>query len=497
MGSPSITPSGREWGAHRHRHRRGPSLRWLLLAIAALLALLLWLAVRPHPWRPPSGSPVFARCSLAGGLGAWCGRVAVPEDPDDPHGAQIFLRLAVLRATTRPAAGALFFLEGGPGGAATGAAAEVSSILAEVERHRDLVFVDQRGTGGSAPLACPDEHVRAADAAAVTTYLRRCFARVGGRPELSTTAVAADDLDAVRRALGYGRIDLVGASYGATLAQAMLRQHPDAVRTAVLDGASLPGVHVFEAEARNAEHALDAVLARCAALPACRRSDSSPRRELTQLLAHGPRRVTTETGTIVLRADDVASTIASLSETTAGAATIPYVLHAAAHGDYTALARAYSEGLGTDLDARARLAMVWVVLCSEPWAASDPAATAAAARGSYLAASVVARARLFARACRVVPRGRVPQGSGTIVPTDVPVLLLAGSADPLDPPANLHGWRHAFPEGRLVVVPGAAHGVLDEGCLPSIVDRFVARGSARGLDLSCARRVQLPALQIG
>ena len=495
MSDPSITPPGREWGAHRYRHRL--QLRWILLPAVVLASVGIWLAVRPHPWRPPSGSPAFAHCSLEGGLSAWCGHVAVPEDPDDPHGAQIFLRVAVLRATTRPADGALFFLEGGPGGPATEAAADVSSILGEVERHRDLVFVDQRGTGGSVPLACPDEHVRAADASAVTAYLRRCFAHLGGRPELSTTAVAADDLDAVRRALGYGRIDLVGASYGATLAQAMLRQHPDAVRTAVLDGASLPGVHVYEAEARNAEHALDAVLARCAAQPACRRADPSPRRDLTKLLARAPRHVTTETGEVVLSADDVASTIASLSETTAGAATIPYVLHAAAHGDYTPLGRAYTAGLGADLDARARLAMVWVVLCSEPWAASDPAATATAARGSYLAASAVARARLFAQACRVVPRGRVAEGSGAAVPTDVPVLLLAGSADPLDPPANLRGWRRAFPDGRLVVVPGAAHGVLDEGCVPSIVDRFVARGSARGLDLSCASKVQLPALQVG
>lgn len=495
MGSTPITPADREWGAHRHRRRL--LLRWLLLPAAVLVAVAVWLAVRPHPWRPPSGAPAFARCRLGDGLGAWCARVAVPEDPDDPHGAQIMLKVAVLRATTRPAAGALFFLEGGPGGAATREAPEVSSILAEVERRRDLVFVDQRGTGGSAALACPNDRIRATDASAVAAYLRRCFAHLGGRPELSTTAVAADDLDAVRRALGYGRIDLVGASYGATLAQEMLRRHPDAIRTAVLDGASLPNVHVYEMEARNAERALDAVLARCAALPACRRAVPSPRHELARLLTRKPRRVTIETGTLVLNADDVASTIANLSETSAGAATIPYVLNAAAHGDYAPLGRAYSGGLGADLDARARLAMVWVVLCSEPWAASRPAATAAAARGSYLATSAIARAQLFEQACRVVPRGRVPAGSGAVVPTDVPVLLLAGSADPLDPPANLRGWQRAFPEGRLVVVPGAAHGVLGEGCVPTIVDRFVARGSLDGLDVSCARRVQLPALQWG
>ena len=85
----------------------------------------------------------------------------------------ISLRIVVLPATKRPAEGALFYLEGGPGGAATAAAIQVNNLLAEVQRNRDLVMVDQRGTGGSHRLACPDRYVRRANAAAVTRYLRR------------------------------------------------------------------------------------------------------------------------------------------------------------------------------------------------------------------------------------------------------------------------------------------------------------------------------------
>jgi pimeloyl-ACP methyl ester carboxylesterase len=78
-----------------------------------------------------------------------------------------------------------------------------------------------------------------------------------------------------------------------------------------------------------------------------------------------------------------------------------------------------------------------------------------------------------------------------------PVLLLAGGADPLDPVANLRGWRRAFPNGRLVVVPGAGHGVIGYSCLQAIVAGFVARRSADRLDTSCAQHVPLPSFVIG
>ncbi|HVM56430.1 MAG TPA: alpha/beta fold hydrolase [Gaiellaceae bacterium] len=485
-----------QWGKQR-RARRPPLPRWFWPGLAVVLlgvglGVAAWTRGGSHPWRPPSGAPRFVSCTDGGYVHGWCGNVAVPEDPLRPAGRTISLRVAVLPATTQPAAGALFYLEGGPGGAATASAIRVNQLFAEVGRDRDLVMVDQRGTGGSHALSCADEPVRASDAAAVAAYVRRCFARLRDDPRLYTTSVAADDLEAVRRTLGYGRIDLYGGSYGATLAQVYLRRHPDSVRSAVLDGASLPGVRIYELSARNAERALDAQLARCAAAPACRHAFPHPRRELSELLARPPRRVTVQAGTYTLSADDVAWTVAALSAAAEGAALIPYTIDAAAHGDYKPLARAYAEQIGPDLDPRARLAMSWEILCSESWARFDPAATARAGAGSYLADAAVARAQLFRRACRAVPRGRVPADAAAPAVTRAPVLLLAGGADPLDPAGNLRGWRRVFPNGRLVIVPGAGHGAIAYGCVPTLVARFVARGSAGGLDTACAARAPLP-----
>jgi len=113
-------------------------------------------------------------------------------------------------------------------------------------------------------------------------------------------------------------------------------------------------------------------------------------------------------------------------------------VNAAAHGDYTMLATTYADQLGgSNLDSLARLVPYWVILCSEPWAAFDTAATVRAGRGSYFAHAALARARLFNRACRVVPKGRVPADAGMLRVVGAPTLLLAGSADPLDPPPNL------------------------------------------------------------
>jgi pimeloyl-ACP methyl ester carboxylesterase len=488
------------WGRYKRAPRRSlPRWSWVLIAasIAGLSALGIWIAARPHPWRPPSGSPAFHSCTYGGYVNGWCASVRVPEDPRRPAGPTIALNVAVLPATTKPAAGALFYLEGGPGGAATAAAIRVNAMFAAVGRRRDLVLVDQRGTGGSGP-ACPRSYVRGAAAAAVTRYLRRCLSSVKGETRLDTTSVAADDLEAVRRALGYGRIDLYGGSYGATLAQVYVRRHPASVRTVVLDSGSLPDVRLYDVSPGNAERALDAQFARCAAQPACARAYGHPRRDLRELLARPPRTVDLTTGRVVMRPDDVAWTVFWLSETAEGAALIPYALDSAVHGSYQVLAGVFASQLGgSNLDPLARVLPFWVILCSEPWAAMDPGATARDGSGSYLAAAALARAALFRRACRVVPRGRVPPGSGRLDVARAHVLLLTGGDDPLDPVANLRGWRRVFPNGRLIVVPGAGHGTIEYACVQKLVARFIDRGTAAGIDAGCVRHLRLPPFVVG
>ena len=459
----------------RRRTQRRARRRPIALVPASMVALALVafvLAGRGGGWRPPSGLGGFHSCTYGGRVAARCASV---------NG----LRVAVIPATRQPARGALFYLEGGPGGAATQAAVAVDEVFAKVSEFRDLVLVDQRGTGGSQPAACPQEHVRATDAGAVAAYVRRCFAQPGRETRRLTTAAAAADLERVRRALGYGRVDLYGSSYGATLAQFYLRRFAGSVRTATLDSASLPSTPVYELAGRNAEHALRLQIARCRAQAACRRAFPGTRGELTRVLALHPR-----------TADALATTVAVLLRSPEEAARVPLLVHEAASGEGAPLAREFAARVGAELDARSRLPLFWMTICNEGWARFDVAATAQASRGSYLARASAARARLFRRACAAVPRSATRTWSGGSWSSRVPVLLLAGDADPQDPPANLAGWRTAFPNGRLVSVPGLAHGVVAYGCLRLVVARFIAGGTAHGLDASCARKVALPRFEL-
>jgi pimeloyl-ACP methyl ester carboxylesterase len=486
--------------AAREQRRRASLARarrvaWLWGGLAAALvgavAAGIVALVNRSDERFHRGSVRFAPCRIRL-VAAQCGRLAVPEDPQRPGDGRISLRVAVIPAARQPAAGALFYLAGGPGGAASTEVPAVDQLLGGVASTRDLVLVDQRGTGGSHRLSCPPTGVRTDQVAAVAAYVRRCFVRLGSEVRFYTTAVAMDDLEAVRRALGYDRIDIYGSSYGATAAQIYLRRHPHAVRTLILDSGSLLGVPIYERLAVNAEGALRAQIARCSTQLTCRRAFPSIRSDLAILLARTSRRVQAFGRTVTIDADAVASTVHALSLEADGVPLIPQVVHRAVRGDYAPLAREYVDRVGPGLDPRARLAMSFEILCSEPWARFDPGGVLRSSAGSYFEPVAESRARLFARACRSVPKGIVPAGPALPAPTSVPVLILAGSADPQDPPANLRGWKTFFPRGRVVVVRGATHGVLSAGCVAVVASQFVDRGTAHGLDTSCVRRIEQP-----
>ena len=457
----------------RRTESRAPRRRGRLLAAALLVAAgasaaaaALLLPGGPHG---RYGSVRLHPCPLADGLSGLCGRVSVPLDPGDAGGRKIGLRVAVLPAT-RHREGAAFWLEGGPGGAASQSALAASTLLGPVERTRDLVLLDQRGTGGSAAASCPAPDGRLA------AWLRRCLAAHPGARFL-TSAAAADDVDAVRRALGYGRVDLVGASYGATLAQLVAERHPGAVRSLVLDAATPLGVPVYAREPATAARALAGVVAECTAVAACRRAYPHLAAEARAGLRGGPG---------VSRAA-AAATVEALLRTADGQAVVPYDLDRAARGNVKPLGEDFKTYVGTGIDRRLRLLMAWEIQCREPWARLGPAGS------GFLAPAVTARNALLRDGCAALPQAHVPAEPAG--PVDRPALVLVGSTDPQSAPYAAR-WKRLLPAARLVVVAGGAHGVSDVGCVPRLVVRFLERGSADGLDTRCARRAPPPAFQL-
>ncbi len=210
-----------------------------------------------------------------GGVAAECGWLSVPENREQADGKQVRLHVARVRSLRlEPTGDPLFVLSGGPGQAASDFYISIAPALTRIRRDRDIVIVDQRGTGKSNRLDCtfPDESdITFSDPQQLRELTRSCLAKLPGDPRYYTTSVAVRDLDDVRAALGYERLDLYGVSYGTRVAQHYMRRYPQRVRVAILDGVVPPQLPLGPDVALDAQAAIDTAFARCDSNVDCKR----------------------------------------------------------------------------------------------------------------------------------------------------------------------------------------------------------------------------------
>jgi pimeloyl-ACP methyl ester carboxylesterase len=471
---------------------------------AAVLALLGGLA----PPTPAIAAPGLdlRPCRLQGvEHGSLCGSLQRPLDPSQPQGAQIRLQVAVLPAVSRnKQPDPVFFFAGGPGQSAIALAGTVSRLMARVSNRRDLVLIDQRGTGRSAPLKCPDESplqplAQAADSERAQAQLRDCLQALQKLPHGDlrhyTTVIASQDAEAVRQALGAARINLVGGSYGTRAALDYQRQFPQAVRRMVLDGVAPPDMVLPASFSPDSQAAFDAVLAACEADARCRTRYPGLRADWVALLAALPREVeaahpmTGAREAFHLTRDMVLNLVrAPLYQPTLAAA-LPLAVSEGARGRFEpllGLGLALGGGRGVPLAS----GMHFSVVCSED---APRLASAGDRPGADFGTSF---ADLYTRVCADWPRGEVPAAFYTLTAARSAVLVLSGGADPATPPR--HGERVARalgPLARHVVVPQAGHGVMSLGCMSDALFHFInAATDAQALqvDAGCAKAVPRP-----
>jgi len=431
-------------------------------------------------------------------IAAECGTVRVYENRATQTGRQIELHFAVVRATRRNVApNPLFFLTGGPGQAATESYVQVSSAFRGINQERDIVLVDQRGTGKSHPLRCPepaesDTWFDAADPR-FDTYLQQCLAQLDADPTQYTTAIAMDDLDQVRAVLGYESINLYGVSYGTRAALSYARQYPHRVRAMILDGLAPPDLVLGPYVARDAQRAFDLILERCAADEACKRAFPNIRANWEALLTtleQEPVRVTLDhpvTGAqteLTLTRDAVATTVRLLSYAPETAALLPLLIdHAHRTGDYQRLA-AHLLMVSEQLDSSLNSGMGNSVLCAEDAPFIQPEG---ATQDTYLGNLQIEQLR---ETCAVWPRGQVPPDFKQPVRSDVPTLLLSGEADPVTPPEYAEQAAQTLPNSVHIIAPGQGHSVVFRGCIPQLVAQFIESGSVQDLDMACVQNIK-------
>lgn len=432
------------------------------------------------------------------GIKARCGMLAQPLDPADPDGTIISLRVAVVPALSlEPALDAVVAIAGGPGQASTEFYASTYSAFEPLRRARDIVLLDQRGTGDSAKLDCDvDEDIvqgRLSDEQ-TRQAARDCLDALPYDPRFFTTSVAVQDLESLRVALGYSAFNVYGISYGTRVAQHYARRYPESTRSVILDGVVPPQMALGPAIATEAQKALEAIFARCREDSACGNAFPELNQRfvrLKQSLAVQavsvtlPHPVTARLETVEFGADELATAVRLLSYHPSTVALIPFLLDQASRGNYAPLASQFLS-ISSSLSDSLSIGMHNAVACTE----DAPFFDGEGVSNEELSSTYIGPVLLDAlrNICAVWPQGVIDDDFKEPLNTDTPVLLLSGEADPITPPE--YAGRAAVDLERAYLHTGAlqGHGLAPRGCVPDVMADFVETPEENPLDNDCLSR---------
>ena len=446
-------------------------------------------------------------CRISGGPGfpsvkARCGKLERPLNPEAPDAGQIEISIAVVPALDlTPEPDPLVPLAGGPGQAAIQTYAGYLGAFGRVRRDRDILLVDQRGTGESARMDCDYGEASGEDLiegpysrAETVALTEACLAELPHDPRFFTTSVAVTDLEAVRVALGYPALNLYGASYGSRVAQHYARRYPEATRTIVLDGVVPPQLPLGPEIATEAQRAVESILSRCAEQPSCNARfpdiaadfeslKRSLEAEAVDVELADP--LTGEIDVLSFGRGEFAGAIRLLAYHPNTIALMPLLISEAVEGNYTPLAAQFKMTAVTLADSLA-MGMHNSVMCTEDVPYYDQAQIDYTA----LEASYIGPIQLEAleAICSRWPAGPIDDGFREPLATDIPVLLLSGSADPITPPRYAELAKAELERARPLIGNGQGHGQLMVGCTPRLIGEFVTSADPDAIDPECMGR---------
>ncbi len=466
----------------------------IICLLAAMLAAIgcragaTMSALTLSPCQVPGGKEIIS-----------CGRLDVPENWGKPGGRQISLNIMVLpKLGSGPEQAPMVWLDGGPGVASTNTAALYTG---EFKFHRDrraIVMIDQRGTGGSGALNCPkiERQSPLADpwTAVDVQSCRRVLATHADLAQYSTVA-AARDLDAVRSALGYEKVDLAGLSYGTMLAQTYMDLYPGHVRSVALIGSVPIGEKLPLHHAANGQRALRQVFEDCRSDAICNAAFprlASEWAALQQRLSKAPFVIRDGQDRLLVRKGPFNEFIRGMMNTPEGQRRLPLMISRTAHGDDSLLLKAV-KGQGTEPGSEG---LYLSVTCPEMTRRIRPVeigpAVAGASFGRYRIDQQIAACRLWPTV-RPAPRPRAP------VRSDIPVLLLSGGRDATTPTAWARQIAASLPNSRVLVFDYMTHlpvGLENMDCVDRVMDAFFSKASAQGLDAGCRASMAPPPFEV-
>lgn len=427
----------------------------------------------------------------------YCVSLSVPLDWERPEGPRITIAAAVVPATGHAEPDPLFVLPGGPGQGATTYGALVSTAFADVRRSRDIVLIDPRGTGRSTPFPCllQDRTDRSPTSVERREMGGRCAAQAPADAAFFTAREVVADIDSLRRALGYSRVNLWGGSFGTRLAQFYVAAHGDAVRSATFDAAVPARQRLIVTAPADAESALVNLYARCHADKRCAARYGDGVRQVRATIRAFDRPATLmlpdpATGALMPRhigAADVAEAIRGALYVPSSASMVPFAVDRLSHGDGAPLAALVAEAAGWSTSTQQMGALLGII-CSEE-AAFVTAADLA--RATLAPTFGMGYSRVFLDYCRDWPVRPVPMDKWTLRDSPVPALVLSGAADPASPPWRGEQLRSGFAFSHHVVVQNGGHINSARGCVPRLLAAFLT-APRRSLDSKCVHRISAP-----
>ena len=426
---------------------------------------------------------------------ALCATLPVWENRATKTGRRIELNIVILPAFDKdPAPDPLFLLHGGPGAPASELAHGFSNH--SLRTHRDIVMIDQRGTGGSHRLDCdfygnPPDLQRLVTSEFPIDQVRACREQLSRIADLTqyTTGIAMDDVDEARQWLGYGKITIWGGSYGSMAAQVYLRRHGDNVRAMVLQGVAPVDELVPLHHAAAGQRAVSLLFDRCRADAGCNTAYPHLREDFAAMFARVRRGAEADVHDLAGRTARVRPGVEALAEGIrhrmygdTGMA-LAGMIHRAAGGDLSPIVQA-AVTADINLDRSLAMGLLLSVSCSEhlPYITSEMAARETA--GTFLGDLRIQEQQA---ACAEWVRGEVPPDAHTLVHSSVPVLLLSGNLDPVTPPEFGDRVAKQLPNSRHIVFPEASHGGVGD-CGSYVMTDFIQRGTLQGLDTACVAR---------
>lgn len=434
------------------------------------------------------------------GIKARCGMLERPVNPADPDSPPIELRVAVVPALNlTPETDPIVPIAGGPGQGTIEFYALLQGAFEPLRRNRDILLVDQRGTGESARLDCPidDDAIlfeSEFDLDETLEYINRCLEELPHDPRYFTTSVAVTDLEAVRTALGYSALNLYGVSYGSRVAQHFARQYPDSTRTVVIDGVVPPQIALGPEIATESQRAVDNILARCAENDACNERFPDIEATFTRIVAElreqpvnvmAPHPNTGRMENIAFGPGQFAGSVRMLAYSPTTIALLPLFIHEAGEGNWVPLASQYMM-TALQMSDMLALGMHNAVMCTEDLPFLDRTTIdydgiEASYMGSFQLDTLEA-------ICASWPSGPIDTGFKVPLATDLPFLLLSGDADPITPPryaklalVDLTNFEH-------LVGVHQGHGQITVGCTSRLIADFVEAADPEAIDAACLDR---------